>query len=114
MYTFAGVTGDLNPAYIDESDAKDTMFYGRIAYGMLPAGLISAVIGMQLLGPGTIYLGQELSFRAPVHIGDTVTATVTVRSVDFECGRAELDTSCTNQGDVQVSTGTAKMMPSKA
>lgn len=114
VYTFAGVTGDLNPAHIDEIYAKDTMFHGRIAHGMLSAGLISAVIGMQLPGPGTIYLGQELTFRAPVHIGDTVTATVTVRSLNAERGRAELETVCTNQDGVQVVTGVAKVMPPKA
>ena len=73
VYTFAGLSGDLNPAHINEEYAKTTRFGGRIAHGMLSAGLISAVIGMQLPGPGTIYLGQELSFRAPVRIGDTVT-----------------------------------------
>ena len=113
VYTFAGVTGDLNPAHIDESYAKDTIFHGRVAHGMLSAGLISAVIGMQLPGPGTIYLGQELSFRAPVHIGDTVTATVTVRSVNPERNRTELETICTNQDGVQVVTGTAKVIPPK-
>ena len=80
---------------------------------MLSAGLISAVICMQLPGPGTIYLGQELSFRAPVRIGDTVTATVTVRSLNPERNRAELDTVCTNQDGVCVVTGTAKVMPPK-
>ena len=60
VYTFAGVTGDLNPAHINEPFARQTQFHGRIAHGMLSAGLISAVIGMQLPGPGTIYLGQEL------------------------------------------------------
>ena len=111
VYTFAGVTGDLNPAHINERYAQDTIFHGRIAHGMLSAGLISAVIGMQLPGPGTIYLGQELSFRAPVHIGDTVTATVTVRSLNPERNRAELDTVCTNQDGVCVVSGTAKVMP---
>lgn len=114
VYTFAGVTGDLNPAHINESFAQQTQFHGRIAHGMLSAGLISAVIGMQLPGPGTIYLGQELAFRAPVHIGDTVTATVTVRSLNPERGRAELDTICTNQDGIQVVTGTAKVMLPKA
>ena len=114
VYTFAGVTGDLNPAHINEPFAQQTQFHGRIAHGMLSAGLISAVIGMQLPGPGTIYLGQELSFRAPVHIGDTVTATVTVRSVNSERNRAELETVCTNQDGVQVVTGTAKVMPPRA
>ncbi len=114
VYTFAGVTGDLNPAHINEEFARQTQFHGRIAHGMLSAGLISAVIGMQLPGPGTIYLGQELSFRSPVHIGDTITATVTVRSLNLERNRAELDTVCTNQDGIQVVIGSAKIMPPKA
>ena len=114
VYTFAGVTGDLNPAHINEAFARQTQFHGRIAHGMLSAGLISAVIGMQLPGPGTIYLGQELSFRSPVHIGDTITATVTVRSLNLERNRAELDTVCTNQDGIQVVIGSAKIMPPKA
>lgn len=114
VYTFAGVTGDLNPAHINEEFARQTQFHGRIAHGMLSAGLISAVIGMQLPGPGTIYPGQELSFRSPVHIGDTITATVTVRSLNLERNRAELDTVCTNQDGIQVVIGSAKIMPPKA
>lgn len=113
VYTFAGVTGDMNPAHINESYAQQTQFHGRIAHGMLSAGLISAVIGMQLPGPGTIYLGQELSFRAPVHIGDTITAAVTVRTLNTERNRAELETVCTNQDGVCVVTGVAKVMPPK-
>ena len=113
VYTFAGVTGDLNPAHINEPFARQTQFHGRIAHGMLSLGLISAVIGMHLPGPGTIYLGQELSFRSPVRIGDTITATVTVRSLNPERNRAELDTVCINQDGVQVVTGTAKVMPPK-
>ena len=113
VYTFAGVTGDLNPAHINEPFARQTQFHGRLAHGMLAAGLISAVIGMQLPGPGTIYLGQDLSFRSPVRIGDTITATVTIRSLNPERNRAELDTVCTNQDGVQVVTGTAKVMPPK-
>lgn len=111
VYTFAGVTGDMNPAHINEPYAQQTQFHGRIAHGILSAGLISAVIGMQLPGAGTIYLGQELSFRAPVHIGDTVTATVTVRSLNTERNRAELDTVCTNQDGICVVKGVAKVMP---
>lgn len=114
VYTFAGVTGDLNPAHINEDYASHTMFHGRIAHGMLSAGLISAVIGMQLPGPGTIYLGQELSFRALVHIGDTITAQVTVRALDPERNRAELETICTNQDGTCVVKGAAKVMPPKS
>lgn len=64
VYLFAGITGDLNPAHVNEPYAEETRFGGRIAHGMLSAGLISAVIGMQLPGPGTIYMGQELKFLA--------------------------------------------------
>ena len=74
VYLFAGVTGDVNPAHINESYASETHFKTRIAHGMLSAGLISAVLGTQLPGPGSIYLSQTLQFIAPVHIGDTITA----------------------------------------
>ena len=78
VYLFAGVTGDLNPAHINEAYAQKTFFKTRIAHGMLSAGFISAVLGNQLPGPGTIYIRQELNFLAPVRIGDTVTARVEV------------------------------------
>ena len=65
VYLYAGVTGDLNPAHINETYSKGTFFKGRIAHGMLSAGFISAVLGMQLPGPGTIYMGQQLEFKAP-------------------------------------------------
>ena len=81
VYLFAGITGDLNPAHTNEVSASQTPFGGRIAHGILGAGFISAVLGMKLPGPGTIYLGQELKFTRPVHIGDTVTATCTVREI---------------------------------
>ena len=70
VYLFAGITGDLNPAHTNEVSASQTPFGGRIAHGILGAGFISAVLGMKLPGPGTIYLGQELKFTRPVHIGD--------------------------------------------
>ena len=75
---FGGVSGDLNPAHFNEEYCKDTMFKGRIAHGMLSSSYISTVLGMQLPGPGTIYLSQELKFTAPVKFGDTVTATIEV------------------------------------
>lgn len=75
---YAGVTGDFNPAHVNEEFAKDTMFKGRIAHGMLSAGFISTVLGTKLPGPGCIYVSQTLKFKAPVHIGDTVTARVEV------------------------------------
>lgn len=102
VYLFAGITGDLNPAHINERVSKDTMFGGRIAHGMLSAGFISAVLGMHLPGPGTIYLSQNLKFKAPVKIGDTVRAEATVVE-KLEKGRVRLETKCYNQdGDVVV------------
>ena len=78
VVNYAGVTGDFNPAHINEEYAKDTMFKGRIAHGMLGAGLISTVLGTKLPGPGAIYVKQELEFTAPVRINDTITAEVEV------------------------------------
>ena len=102
VYLFAGITGDLTPAHINERASKDTMFGGRIAHGMLSAGFISAVLGMQLPGPGTIYLSQSLKFKAPVKIGDTVRAEATVVE-KLEKGRVRLETKCYNQnGDIVV------------
>lgn len=114
IYQFAGITGDLNPAHVNEQYASGTRFGRRIAHGMLSAGLISAAIGMQLPGPGTIYLEQELKFMAPVHIGDTVTATVTVKELDLERNRVTLETICKNQDGVQLVDGQALVMPKKA
>ena len=110
VYTFAGISGDLNPAHINEEYAKTTRFGGRIAHGMLSAGLISAVIGMQLPGPGTIYMGQELKFLSPVRIGDTVTARVQVASFDEKRRQAVLETTCTNQDNALLISGQAKVL----
>jgi len=89
---FANVSGDKNPVHLDEDYANKTMFKQRIAHGMLTASYISAVFGMEMPGPGAIYVSQTLKFRAPVHIGDVVTAKVKVvelipgkRRVRFEC-----------------------------
>ena len=106
---YAGISGDFNPAHIDSEHAKDSMFGQRIAHGMLSASFISNVLGTQLPGPGTIYMSQSLKFLSPVHIGDTVTATVTVTSVD-ERRRATLDTICTNQDGVQLVKGEALVL----
>ena len=78
VYLYAGITGDLNPAHINEPYAANTFFKTRIVHGMLPAGFISAVIGTQLPGPGTIYVSQTIHFKAPVSFGDTITASVEV------------------------------------
>lgn len=110
VYLFAGITGDLNPAHVNEVWAKNTRFGGRIAHGMLSAGLISAVLAMQLPGPGTIYLGQTLKFTAPVRIGDTVTAEVQVVEV-IENKRLRLRTTATNQEGQLVLEGEALVSP---
>jgi 3-hydroxybutyryl-CoA dehydratase len=113
VYLFAGITGDMNPAHIDQVASEKTFFKGRIAHGMLSAGLISAVLGMQLPGPGTIYLSQELRFKAPVRIGDTVTARAEVVEVLAEKKRVRLSTTCTNQDGTVVLDGEALVMPPK-
>ncbi|MDD6160357.1 MAG: MaoC family dehydratase [Oscillospiraceae bacterium] len=111
---YAGISGDFNPAHINAESAKDSMFGQRIAHGMLSAGFISNVLGMQLPGPGTIYMGQELRFVKPVYIGDTVTATATVIERNEEKNRLKLETVVTNQRGEKVITGTATVMPPKA
>ena len=110
---YAGITGDLNPAHIDQVSAGKSMFGGRIAHGMLSAGFISNVLGMQLPGPGTIYMGQELRFVRPVRIGDTVTATVTAIEKNVEKNRMKFDTVVVNQNGETVITGVATVMPPK-
>ena len=110
---YAGVTGDMNPAHINVEYAKTNMFGQRIAHGMLSAGFISNVLAMQLPGPGSIYLGQELKFVKPVFIGDTVTATVTVLEIMEERNRVKMDTTVTNQRGETVIVGTATIMPAK-
>jgi 3-hydroxybutyryl-CoA dehydratase len=114
IYLFAGVTGDLNPAHINESYAQNTFFKTRIAHGMLLAGFISAVIGMKLPGPGAIYVRQELKFLAPARIGDTVTARVEVMQMQPEKNRITLRTTCTNQENTLIMDGEAMISPPKA
>ena len=113
VYLFAGITGDLNPAHINEQYASDTFFKGRIAHGMLVAGFISTVIGCQLPGPGTIYVKQDLTFLAPVRFGDTITATVEIIEILEEKNRVILKTTCTNQEDTVILDGQAMVSPPK-
>lgn len=107
---FAGITGDLNPLHIDAVAAAGSRFGGRIAHGMLIAGLISAVIGMKLPGSGTIYLEQSLRFRAPVRIGDTVTARVEIVELIAKRRRVRLRTICEVEGGEVVIEGEALVM----
>ena len=106
---FSGVSTDTNAVHLNEEFAQTTMFKGRIAHGMLSASLISAVLGNRLPGPGTIYLGQTLKFKAPVRPGDTVTATATVKEVSVEKKRCIVETVCTVNGKV-VLEGEATML----
>jgi len=106
---FAEVSTDHNPVHLDDAYAQDTIFEGRIAHGMLTAGLISAVIGEQLPGHGTVYLGQSLRFMAPVRPGDTVTACVKVTAIDYARRRVTLETHCA-VGDTVVLKGEALVL----
>ncbi|MDD5029093.1 MAG: MaoC family dehydratase [Rhodoferax sp.] len=106
---FAGVSGDNNAVHTNQEFAATTAFGGRIAHGLLSAGFISAALGTRLPGPGTIYLAQQLNFRAPVRPGDTVNATVTVKSVDLKKARVVLDTVC-RVGSTVVIDGEAMVM----
>jgi 3-hydroxybutyryl-CoA dehydratase len=109
---FAKVTGDFNPVHIDEVAASNSQFGGRIAHGMLTAGLISAAIAGKLPGPGSVYLSQTLRFTAPVRIGDTVTAAVRVVELVPSKRRVRLSTVCTNQKGETVLDGEALVMVS--
>lgn len=110
---FAGASGDNNAIHINEEFAKTTPFKGRIAHGMLSASVISAAIAGKLPGPGTIYMAQNLRFKAPVRPGDTVHAEITVKDVQTEKGRVTLDTVCTVGGKVVIE-GDALVMPTSS
>ena len=107
---YAGITLDINPAHLNEEHAKKTIFKHRIAHGMLTAGLVSAVLGTKLPGEGSIYMGQELMFTAPVQFGDTITATAEIIELIPEKNRVILSTVCTNQDGKEVLKGQAKIM----
>ena len=106
---FAEVSTDRNPVHLDDDYAQDTIFEGRIAHGMLTAGLISAVIGEQLPGHGTVYMGQTLKFLAPVRPGDMVRAEVTVIDIDHAKRRVTLNCQCLVDGK-KVLIGEAKVL----
>ena len=104
---FAGVSLDINPVHVSEGYAKNSLFGKRIVHGMLTASLISAVLGNRLPGPGTIYLGQELKFMAPVYLGDDVTAQVEIIELKPEKKIVRLNTTCVNQDGKTVVSGVA-------
>ncbi len=110
---FAEISGDFNPVHMDPEYAKTTMFKGRIAHGMLSASFISTVLGTKLPGPGAIYISQNLRFKAPVRPGDTVTAEVTVKSVDLDRSRVSVDTICTVNGKPVIEGDAVMMVPKR-
>ncbi len=110
---FAELSCDRNPVHLDEAYARDTIFSGRVAHGMLTAALISAVIGEQLPGHGSVYLRQSLRFLAPVRPGDTVEAVVTVAAIDHSRRRVTLDCRC-RVGDTDVLDGEALVLAPSA
>ncbi len=114
IYLYAGITGDFNPAHLNEVYASQTFFKKRIAQGMLLGGFISAILGSHLPGPGTIYVRQELNFLRPVHIGDTVTAEAEVVEILSEKNRVRLKTTCVNQDGSLLVEGEATVSPPKA
>jgi 3-hydroxybutyryl-CoA dehydratase len=111
IYLYAGISGDFNPAHVNEDYASRTFFKTRIAHGMLSASFISTVIGTLLPGPGSIYLRQEVNFLAPVKIGDTVTATAEVVEIDKDKKKVRLNTTCTIQDGTKVIEGEALVSP---
>ncbi|MGF1627360.1 MAG: MaoC family dehydratase [Alphaproteobacteria bacterium] len=109
LVMFAGVSGDTNPLHLDEEFASRTRFGGRIVHGMLTASLISTLIGTKLPGPGCIYISQDLRFRAPVRVGDTVETRATVTEIEADRRRVILKTECTVKGQT-VLDGVAKIL----
>ena len=108
--TFAGLVCDFNPIHIDAEYARKSRFGQRVAHGMFTGGLISAVLGNRLPGPGSIYLSQQIEFLAPVFIGDTITASAEVTSWRPEKRIITLKTDAYNQDNVQVVTGLAVLL----
>ena len=113
VYLYAGITGDMNPAHINEEYAAQTFFKGRIAHGMLLGGFISTILGTLLPGPGSVYISQSLRFLAPARIGDTITARAEVTDVLSEKNRVILRTTCVNQNGTLIVDGEAMMSPPK-
>jgi acyl dehydratase len=110
---FAKVSGDVNPVHLDDNFAKTTPFGAVIAHGMYTGALVSAALAIELPGPGTIYMGQDLKFKAPVFIDDTITVNLTVSNIREEKAIVTLDCSCTNQDGKVVAVGTATVMAPK-
>jgi 3-hydroxybutyryl-CoA dehydratase len=111
IVAFAEVSGDRNPVHLDADYAAETQFKGRIAHGMLSAAYISAVLGMELPGPGAVYLSQTLAFKRPVRIGDAVTARASILAIDHAKARITLKTECVVNAKVVVDGEAVVMVP---
>jgi 3-hydroxybutyryl-CoA dehydratase len=105
---FAGISGDRNPAHMSDEYAEASKFKKRIAHGLMSASYFSALFGTKLPGNGCVYVSQNLKFKKPVYIGDTVTATVTIKEINIQKRRLFFDTICTVNG-VTVITGEAEI-----
>lgn len=114
VYLFAGISGDFNPAHINEQYAGGTFFGKRIAHGLLSASFLSAVLANQLPGPGSIFMSLSIKFQAPVFIGDTITALVEVAQVDNEKNRVTMNLICVNQEEKKILKGEALLSPPKS
>lgn len=110
IQAFAAVSGDTNPSHLDPQYANDTLFHGVVAHGMWSGALISALLGTQFPGPGTVYQDQALHFAKPVRVGDTLTVTVTVTKRNLADHSLELDCQVVNQRTICVLSGTAKVL----
>jgi 3-hydroxybutyryl-CoA dehydratase len=109
IVAYAGVSGDTNPIHLHDGFARTTRFGQRIAHGMLSGSFISAVIGTKLPGPGSVYISQTMEFKAPVLIGETITAVATITAIDERRRRVTLKTQCLN-GDKVVIDGEAQIL----
>jgi 3-hydroxybutyryl-CoA dehydratase len=114
ILAFAGVSGDINPAHLNEEFAKTTRMKTRLAHGMLTASLISGVLGCKLPGPGCLFVSHTANFRAPVMIGDTVTARATVSRLDAKRNFVEFETSCEVDGKTVLDGSALVWVPSRA
>ncbi|MBC8504258.1 MAG: MaoC family dehydratase [Anaerolineales bacterium] len=108
--SFANISGDNNPIHLDDEYAAGTQFGQRLVHGILTSGLISAVLGTQLPGPGSVYIKQTINFRAPVYIGDTITATVTAKKIREDKPIATFETVCKNEAGKVVINGEAVLL----
>ncbi len=113
IFAYAGLSGDFNPVHVNDEFARDSFFKGRIAHGMLSASFISTVLGMRLPGPGCVYVSQSLRFRAPVRIGDTVTALVEVTETSPAKRFVTLRTVCSVGGKPVIEGEAVVMVPAR-